>query len=81
MPKNFTVKIDNWSIGYKQKTKSFHIFKDNIEKKRISARRFGECGMILFPAGLLKLIRKNLRHANTYDRLLDKFYEHVEEYI
>jgi hypothetical protein len=78
MSKSFRVKIDQWSIAYKQKTKSFHIFKDNIEKKRISARRFGECGMILFPAGLLKLIRKDIRHANTYDRLLDKFYEHVE---
>ena len=78
MPKSFRVKIDQWTIAYKPKNKSFHIFKDNIEKKRISARRFGECGMVLFPAGLLKLIRKDIRHANTYDRLLDKFYEHVE---
>lgn len=78
MTKNFRVKIDKWSITYKKKTKSFHIFKDNIEKKRISARRFGECGMILFPVGLLKLIRNDIRHANTYDRLLDKFYEYVE---
>jgi len=78
MSKSFRVKIDKWSIAYKQKTKSFHIFKDNIEKKRISARRFGECGMILFPSGLLKLIRKDIRHANTYDRLLDKYYEYVE---
>ena len=78
MTKNFKVKIDKWSITYKKKTKSFHIFKDNIEKKRISARRFGECGMILFPVGLLKLIRNDIRHANTYDRLLDKFYEYVE---
>jgi len=78
MTKNFRVKIDKWSITYKKKTKSFHIFKDNIEKKRISARRFGECGMILFPVGLLKLIRNDIRHANTYDRLLDKYYEYVE---
>jgi hypothetical protein len=78
MTKNFRVKIDKWSITYKKKTKSFHIFKDNIEKKRISDRRFGECGMILFPVGLLKLIRNDVRHANTYDRLLDKYYEYVE---
>ena len=78
MPKSFRVKIDQWTIAYKPKNKSFHIFKDNIEKKRISARRFGECGMVLFPAGLLKLIRKDIRHANTSDSLLDKFYEHVE---
>ena len=78
MSKNFRVKIDKWSIAYKQRNKSFHIFKDNIEKKRISAQKFGECGMLLFPDGLLKLIRNDIRHANTYDRLLDKFYEYVE---
>jgi len=35
--------------------------------------------MLTFPAALLKLVRSDLRHANTYDRLLDKYYEHVEE--
>ena len=78
MSKNFKIKADNWCIAYKQKTKSFHIFKDNIEKKRISARKFGEYGMILFPAGLHKLLKSNIRYANIYDRLLDKFYENVE---
>lgn len=78
MSKSFKVKIDNWSVAYKKKTKTFHIFKDNIEKKRISARRFEECGMMLFPRELHKLFRSSIKHANTYDRLLDKFYEHVE---
>lgn len=76
--KNFKIKFDTWSIAYKQKTKSLHIFKDDIEKQSIPAQNFEKSGMILFPSGLLKLIRSNLRHANTYDRLLEKFYENIE---
>ena len=76
--KNFKIKFENWSIEYKQKTELFHIFKDGVEKKCISAQRFEDSGMILFPGGLLKLIRGNIRYANAYDRLLDKFYENMK---
>ena len=54
-------------------------FEMNEEKKVVKSKKFGERGMLTFPAPLLKLVRSELRHANTYDRLLDKYFEHVEE--
>ena len=45
------------------------------DKRTIGIDNFEEKGMILFPAGLLKMIRKEIRHANSYDRLVDKFYD------
>ena len=76
---SFRVKIDDWAVCYKQTTNSFHILHNNEEKKVVKSKKFGERGMLTFPAPLLKLVRSELRHANTYDRLLDKYFEHVEE--
>lgn len=49
-----------------------HKGKDN---KTIKIDAFEQKGMILFPKGLLNLIRTEIRHANSYDRLVDKFYD------
>ena len=76
---SFKVKIEDWTVAYKKTTDSFHILHDNEEKKIVKSKKFGDRGMLTFPATLLKLVRSDLRHANTYDRLLDKYYEHVEE--
>jgi len=45
------------------------------DKKKINVETFDTRGMITFPKALVTLIREDLRHANSYDRLLDKFYE------
>ena len=76
---SFKVKIEDWTVAYKKTTDSFHILHDNEEKKVVKSKKFGDRGRLTFPETLLKLVRSDLRHANTYDRLLDKYYEHVEE--
>lgn len=76
---SFRVKIEDWTVAYKKTTDSFHILYGNEEKKVVKSKKFGDRGMLIFPSALLKLVRSDLRHANTYDRLLDKYYEHVEE--
>lgn len=76
---SFKVKIEDWTVAYKKTTDSFHILLGSKEKKVVKSKKFGDRGMLIFPTALLKLVRSDLRHANTYDRLLDKYFEHVEE--
>ena len=61
---SFKVKIEDWTVAYKKTTDSFHILHDNEEKKVVKSKKFGDRGMLTFPATLLKLVRSDLTNFN-----------------
>ena len=67
------VKIDQWTLSLKQR-EGFIVAAKPDKSHKISIEKFDEFGMLSLPSELLNLIRKNLRHANTYDRFLEKYY-------
>ena len=78
MSKGFKVSIENWTVQLKPKIKKVVICKDSEEIKKISIDKFEQHGMILFPKQLYKTIIGSLRNSNTYDRLMDRFYEYLD---
>jgi len=66
------VKFENWTLSLQ---KGGVLAKNDKKKKKISIAKFEEDGMICLPKELLIMIRKELRHANTFDRFMDKYYE------
>lgn len=68
------VKFENWTLSLK-KGGVFAKKGNKIHK----VKKFEERGLIALPKELLELIRNNLRHANTYDRFLDKYYDITEK--
>jgi len=75
----FKVKIDNWIVQVKGKDPQVFVYNNKIQKKIISLDKFEQSGMILFPKPLYRLITGSLKHSNTYDRFMDKFYDFIDE--
>ena len=75
----FKVKIDDWIVQVKGKDPHVFVYNKKIQKKMIPLDKFEERGMVLFPKTLYRLITGSLKHSNTYDRFMDKFYEFIDE--
>ena len=75
----FKVKIDDWIVQVKGKDPQVFVYNNKIQKKIISLDKFEQSGMILFPKPLYRLITGSLKHSNTYDRFMDKFYDFIDE--
>ena len=70
----FKATIENWIVQVKGKDPQVFVYKNKVQKKIIPIDKFEQCGMILFPKELHRLITGSVRHSNTYDRLIDKLY-------
>ena len=64
--------MEDWTLSLK---KSGVFVNKGSVNKQISLEKFEEKGMLCFPKELLSMIRKNLRHANTFDRFMDKYFD------
>ena len=78
MAKGFKVSIEDWTVQLKPKIKKMVVCKDSQEIKQIPFDKFEQDGMMLFPKKLYKTITGSLRNSNTYDRLMDRFYEYLD---
>ena len=78
MAKGFKVSIEDWTVQLKPKINQVVVCKDSKEIKKIPIDKFEQHGMILFPKKLYKTIAGSLRNSNTYDRLMDRFYEYLD---
>lgn len=78
MTKGFKVSIEDWTVQLKPKIKKMVVCKDSQEIKQIPIDKFEQHGMMLFPKKLYKTITGSLRNSNTYDRLMDRFYEYLD---
>ena len=78
MAKGFKVSIEDWTVQLKPKIKKMVVCKDSQEIKQIPIDKFEQHGMMLFPKKLYKTIIGSLRNSNTYDRLMDRFYEYLD---
>ena len=78
MAKGFKVSIEDWTVLLKPKIKKMVVCKDSQEIKQIPFDKFEQDGMMLFPKKLYKTITGSLRNSNTYDRLMDRFYEYLD---
>ena len=72
-------KIDDYTLAVKVRTMEISIHKDDKEVKKIPTKKFIVDGMMLFPKRLYDKIKQELKHANTYDRFLNKFWDWYEE--
>ena len=77
----FKVSFEDWAVQLKVRPAppKIVVSQKGTEKKTIPVDKFEEMGMIVFPKRLVTKIREELRHANTYDRLMDKFYDWWDE--
>jgi hypothetical protein len=75
----FKVKIDDWIVQVKGKDPQVFVYNKKIQKKMIPLDKFEQSGMILFPKPLYRLITGSLKHSNTYDRFMDKFYDFIDK--
>ena len=78
MAKGFKVSIEDWTVQLKPKIKKMVVCKDSQEIKQIPIDKVEQDGMMLFPKKLYKTITGSLRNSNTYDRLMDRFYEYLD---
>lgn len=51
------------------------IFEENKKIKSIPVDKFIENGMKLFPKKLYSLIKRDLKSANQYDKLMEKIFD------
>jgi len=73
-------KIHEWQIKLKERDCRILILRNSQEVKSIKTKLFKDRGMQMFPQPLYKLICKDLKAANIYDRFLDKYYTWDEDY-
>ena len=74
-----TIKIGDWTVQVKGKDPQVFVYKNKVQKRTIPLDKFEQRGMILFPKPLYRLITGSLKHSNTYDRFIDKFYDFIDQ--
>lgn len=67
------MKIDDWNI--KVNATSVVVSQPNKKDRTIPIKKFLINGIKLFPAKLAEKVRRDLRYANMYDKLIDRIYE------
>lgn len=67
--------IKDWKVIYLTRTEEIVVRKNGEDRKTIPAKKFRQDGLITFPKVLYKIICKDLRYANIYDKFSEKVLE------